>query len=58
MTAEKYIDALYYYDKYNYHACQMNVKDVDKELKNLKSKAKKWALKENIRIIVIGFGWS
>ena len=58
-ATEKYIDALYYYDKYNSHACWMNVKDVDREVKKLKSKAKQiWALKENIRIRVIGFGWS
>ena len=58
-ATEKYIDALYYYDKYDSHACWMNVKDVDKELKKLNSKAKKiWALKENIRIRVVGFGWS
>ena len=58
-ATEKYIDALYYYDKYNSHVCWMNVKDVDKEVKKLKSKAKQiWALKENIRIRVLGFGWS
>ena len=35
----------------------MNEKDVDKELKKLKSvSAKLWAVKENIRIRVKGFG--
>ena len=58
-ATEKYIDSLYYYDKYGSSACWMKVSDVDKELKNLKSKsAKLWALKENIRIRVIGFGWN
>ena len=41
---EKYIDTLYYYDKYNYHACWMNVKDVDEELEKLKRKLKKYGL--------------
>ena len=59
MASEKYIDALYYYDKYGSPACWMNVKDVDREIKKLKSvSAKLSALKENIRIRVIGFGWS
>ena len=59
MATEKYIDALYYYDKYGSPACWMNVKDVNREMKKLKSvSAKLSALKENIRIRVLGFGWS
>ena len=59
MATEKYIDALYYYDKYGSPACWMNVKDINREMKKLKSvSAKLSALKENIRIRVLGFGWS
>ena len=58
-VTEQYIDSLYYNDKYGSSACWMKVSDVDKELKKLKSKsAKLWALKENIRIRVIGLGWN
>ena len=59
MATEKCIDSLYYYDKYGSHACWMNVKDVDKELEKHKSmSAQLWAVKENIRIRVLGFGWN
>ena len=59
IETEKYIDSLYYYDKYGSSACWMNTKDVDKELKKHKSmSAKLWAAKENVRIRVLGFGWS
>ena len=48
-----------YYDKYGSHAYWMNVKDVDKELKRHNSmSAQLWAVKENIQIRVLGFGWS
>ena len=37
----------------------MNVKDADKELKKHNNmSAQLWSLKENIRIRVLGFGWS
>ena len=43
-ATETYMDALYYYDKYNSPVCWMNVKDVDKELEKIKSKSKKSGL--------------
>ena len=43
---------------YNSEACQKDNKDTVKKLEKLKSKtAKLDALKENIKIRVIGFGW-
>jgi len=57
-ASETFIEALYYHDMFASPACWMTTKVVDRELKKLKSKAAKLnALKENIRIRVIGFGW-
>ena len=56
-ASETYIDALYYHEKYNSAACWKTPSSVDRELCKLKSKtAKITALKENIRIHVLGLG--
>ena len=52
-------DALYYHDMFDSAACWMNARQIDTELRKLTSNtAKIDALKENIRIRVIGLGWS
>ena len=57
-ASEKYIDALYYHEMFHSVACWKTKKDVNSQLKRLKSKtAKMSALKENIRMRVIGLGW-
>ena len=56
---EGLIDALYYHDMFGSAACWMNARQIDTELRKLTSNtAKIDALKENIRIRVIGLGWS
>ena len=58
-ASESFIDALYYHEMYFSPACWKTENIVDRELQKLKSKsAKLYALKENIRIRVIGLGWS
>ena len=56
---EKYIESLYYHRMYNSPACwRGDPRIVDRELKKLKFKFDKYeAIKENIRIQWIGFGW-
>ena len=57
-ASEKFIDALYYYEMYFSPACWKTAKIVDREMQKLTSKSAKLnALKENIRIRVIGLGW-
>ena len=57
-ATESYIDAIYYHEMYKSVARWKTISEVKRELKKLKSKtAKLNALKENIRMRVIGFGW-
>ena len=57
-ASESFIDALYYHEMFGSASCWMNIPSVDCELRKLKSKsAKITALKENIRIRVLGLGW-
>ena len=57
-ASEDFIDALYYYEMYCSLACWKTVTMVDCKLRKLKSKtAKLNALKENIRMRVLGLGW-
>ena len=58
-VSEAYIDALYYYEMYFSKACwQGDPNVVDEELKKITSdRGMKHAVKENINIRVIGFGW-
>ena len=54
-----HIDVIYYHEMYNYPVCWRTASDVDEALADLPSKsAKLHALKENIRIRVVGFAWS
>ena len=58
-ASESFIDALYYHEMYFSPACWKTENIVNRELQKFKSKsAKLYALKENIRIRVIGLGWS
>ena len=58
-ATESFIDAIYYHEMYNSEACWRVNRDVDRGLKNLKSNtAKINALKENIRMRVLGLGWT
>ena len=55
---EAFIDALYYRDMYDSPACWKTAAAVDRELARLKSKtAQLDALKQNIRMRVVGLGW-
>ena len=55
---ESFIDALYYREMYDSPACWKTAAAVDRELAKLKSKASQLeALKENIRMRVLGFTW-
>ena len=57
-ATESFIDAIYYHEMYNSEACWRVSRDVDRGLKKLKSNtAKINALKENIRMRVLGLGW-
>ena len=57
-ASEKYIDAIYYNEMRRSAACWRTCAAVDRELRKLKSKsAQLHALKENIRMRVIGLGW-
>ena len=57
-ASEAYVDAIYYHEMFRSPACWRTSAAVDRELAKLKSKsAKLSALKENIRIRVIGLGW-
>ena len=57
-ASDAFIDALYYYEMYCSLACWKTVTMVDCELKKLKSKSAKLnALKENIRMCVLGLEW-
>ena len=57
-ATESFIDAIYYHEMYNSEACWRVNRDVDRGLKKLKSNtAKINALKENIRMRVLGLGW-
>ena len=57
-ATEDYIDAVYYHRMYQSEACWKTVREVTNGLKHLKTKKDKYeALKENIQIRVIGFGW-
>ena len=58
-STELYIKAIYYHRMYNLMACwKGSVKRVDEGLNRLISEAAQYdALKENIMIIVKGFGW-
>ena len=54
-----HIDAIFYYKMYSSLACWKTFKQIDCELKKLNSKtAKLKYLKSNIRIRVLGMGWS
>ena len=56
---EEYVLALYYHDKYDSEACWKTAAKVDEQLEQLRSNtAKLNALKEQIRIRVVGFGWT
>ena len=56
---EAFIDALYYREMYDSAACWKTPAIVDRELVKLISKsAQLQALKENIRMRVLGFGWA
>ena len=58
-ASESYIDALYYHEMYFSPACWKTENIVDHEPQKLKSKsAKLYALKEDIRIRILGLGWS
>ena len=58
-ATEEFILALYYYNMYNTEKCWMTEADVDKELPKIKSKSGQLKeIKEQIRIRVIGLGWS
>jgi hypothetical protein len=55
---EAFIDALYYHEMYHSPACWKTAAAVDRELAKLTSKTSQLdALKENIRMRVIGLGW-
>ena len=57
-ASESFIDALYYHEMFGSAACWMTVSSVDRELRKLQSKSSKiTALKDNIRIRVLGLGW-
>ena len=58
-TSEAFIDALYYDKMYDSAACWKTAVMVDHELRKLVTKKSKIdALKKNIRIWVLGLGWS
>ena len=58
LCGEKYIDAIYYNEMFYFAACWNTAAAVDRKLKNLNSKSSKpLALKDNIRIRVIGLCW-
>ncbi len=55
---ELYIDALYYHEMFHSPACWKKATDVNRGLRKLTSKsAKLEAVKENIRMRVVGLGW-
>ena len=57
-ASESYIDAIYYHEMFHFNACWKTSSMVDRELKKIRSKSAKLnALKENIRIRVLGLGW-
>ena len=57
-ATESYIDTIYYREMYKSVVWWKTISEVKRELKKLKSKtAKLNALKENIRMRVIGLGW-
>ena len=57
-ATENYIEAVYYNRMYRSDACWKTVREVSNGVKKLKTKKDKYeALKENIKIRVIGFGW-
>eukprot|EP00965_Chrysotila_dentata_P179209 5918272-Pleurochrysis_carterae.AAC.1 len=56
---EGYIDALYYFEEWGAASCWRTATQADAELAKLKSKSTKLAaLKEQVRIRVLGLGWS
>ena len=56
---EAYIDALYYREMFDSDACWRTAAAVDRQRASLKAKtAELDALKENIRMRVLGLGWS
>ena len=58
-ASEAFIDTLYYHEMYHSLACWKSTAMVERELKKLTSKtAKVYALKENIRMRVLGLGWT
>ena len=58
-ATEQYIDRLYYYEMWGAPACWKTASKADTELTKLESRsAKLAALKEQIRIRVLGLGWS
>jgi hypothetical protein len=57
-ATKSYIDKLHYREMHGSPACWKNCRQVDAELKKLESEyAKKEALKDQIRIRVLGLGW-
>ena len=57
-ASEAYIDGIYYHEMYHSYTCWKTSSLVDRELNRLKSKnANLNALKENIRMRALGFGW-
>ena len=57
-ATENYIEAVYYNRMYRSDACWKTVREVSNGVKKLNTKKDKYeALKENIKIRVIGFGW-
>ena len=57
-ASESYIDAIYYHEMFHSNACWKTSSMVDRELKKIRSKSAKLnALKENIRMRVLGLGW-
>ena len=58
-SSEAFIDSLYYFEMYSSLSCWKTTSEVNRELKRLKSNTSKLnALKENIRIRVLGLGWT
>ena len=58
VATKSYIDKLHYREMHDSPACWKDCRQVDAELKKLKSEsAKKEALKDQIRIRVLGLGW-
>ena len=58
-ASEQYVDALYYYEKWGSPACWKTAAKAEAEFAKLPSKsAKLEAVKEQIRIRVLGLGWA